>query len=52
LRKLPSIKEVLLIGFYEESVFRDFLRTASEQFPNWTIKYPPKTFKGNVGVNR
>jgi len=38
LRKLPSVKEVLLIGFYEESVFRDFLKSASEQFPNWTIK--------------
>jgi mannose-1-phosphate guanylyltransferase len=38
LRKVPSIKEVLLIGFYEESVFREFVKSASEQFPNWSIK--------------
>ena len=38
LRKVSSIKEVLLIGFYEESVFREFVKSASEQFPNWNIK--------------
>jgi mannose-1-phosphate guanylyltransferase len=41
LRKVPSIKEVLLIGFYEESVFKDFIKDASVQFPQWTIKYLP-----------
>ena len=41
LRKVPSIKEVLLIGFYEESVFKDFIKNASEQFPQWNIKYSP-----------
>jgi len=38
---VPSVKEVLLIGFYEESVFREFLKSASEQFPHWSIKYYP-----------
>ena len=42
LRKVPSIKEVLLIGFYEESVFKDFIKDASVQFPQWSIKYLPR----------
>jgi NDP-sugar pyrophosphorylase family protein len=39
LQKVPSVKEVLLVGFYEESVFRDFLKAAAEQFPKYSIKY-------------
>ncbi len=34
-----SIKEILIIGFYEESVFADFIRQAKLQFPQWRILY-------------
>lgn len=41
LTALPKIdvKEVFLIGYYDESVFRDFIRDASKEFPQFTIKY-------------
>ncbi|EFQ31429.1 nucleotidyl transferase [Colletotrichum graminicola] len=34
-----EITEVLIIGYYEESVFRDFIKDAASEFPNLTIKY-------------
>lgn len=37
--KVPSIQEVYLIGYYDESVFRDFIKDASTEFPNLSIKY-------------
>lgn len=37
--KVPSVSEVYLIGYYDESVFRDFLKDASTAFPNLSIKY-------------
>ena len=37
--KVPSIHEVYLIGYYDESVFRDFIKDASSDFPNLSIKY-------------
>ncbi|KUI73307.1 hypothetical protein VM1G_09131 [Cytospora mali] len=37
--KVPSIHEVYLIGYYDETVFRDFLKDASSAFPNLSIKY-------------
>jgi len=37
--KVPSIQEVYLIGYYEESVFRDFIKDASTEFSNLSIKY-------------
>ncbi|KAK2067312.1 hypothetical protein P8C59_001063 [Phyllachora maydis] len=37
--KVPSIQEVYLIGYYEESVFRDFIKDSAAEFPNLTIKY-------------
>lgn len=37
--KVPSIQEVDLIGYYEEGVFRDFIKDASTEFPNLSIKY-------------
>ncbi|KAL2130142.1 hypothetical protein VTI74DRAFT_6831 [Chaetomium olivicolor] len=39
IEKVPSIHEVYLIGYYEESVFRDFIKDASHEFPNLSIKY-------------
>lgn len=39
IEKVPSIQEVLLIGYYDESVFRDFLKDASTSFPHLSIKY-------------
>lgn len=37
--KVPSVHEVYLIGYYDESVFRDFLKDASTAFPQLSIKY-------------
>ncbi|CAN8097718.1 unnamed protein product [Discula destructiva] len=37
--KVPSVHEVYLIGYYDESVFRDFIKDASIAFPNLSIKY-------------
>jgi mannose-1-phosphate guanylyltransferase len=37
--KVPSIHEVYLIGYYDESVFRDFIKESATTFPNLTIRY-------------
>ncbi|RKU49056.1 Proteasome subunit alpha type-2 [Coniochaeta pulveracea] len=37
--KVPTIQDVYVIGYYEESVFRDFIKDASTEFPNLSIKY-------------
>lgn len=37
--KVPSIKEVILVGYYDESVFAPFLRQWHQEFPSFTIKY-------------
>lgn len=37
--KVPSIKEVYLIGYYEESIFAPYIREWSTEFPDLTIKY-------------
>ncbi|KAK6343629.1 Proteasome subunit alpha type-2 [Orbilia blumenaviensis] len=34
-----DVKEVFLIGYYDESIFRDFIRDSSKEFPQFTIKY-------------
>lgn len=40
LAKLGSaLKEVILIGYYDESVFRDFIKDASRDFPNLKVTY-------------
>ena len=39
--KVPGkqIAEVHIIGYYDESVFRDFIKDAAKEFPNLSIKY-------------
>jgi mannose-1-phosphate guanylyltransferase len=37
--KVPDIKEVILIGYYEENVFRDFIKDSSKEFPQIKIQY-------------
>lgn len=37
--KVESIKEVILIGYYDESVFRDFLKDSAKEFPQLKIQY-------------
>ena len=37
--KVPEIKEVFIVGYYEESVFRDFMKDQSKAFPHITIRY-------------
>lgn len=37
--KVPSIQEVCMIGYYDEAVFRDFIKEAASEFPNLPIKY-------------
>ncbi|KAL7269398.1 hypothetical protein RUND412_007946 [Rhizina undulata] len=37
--KVSSIKEVILIGYYDESIFAPFIRQWSAEFPQFSIKY-------------
>lgn len=37
--KVPEIKEVFLIGYYDESVFRDFIKDCSTTFRDISVKY-------------
>jgi len=37
--KKIDVKEVLLIGYYDESFFRDFIKSATAEFPQFSIKY-------------
>ncbi|KAI9757824.1 MAG: Proteasome subunit alpha type-2 [Lichina confinis] len=37
--KVSAIREVVLVGYYEESVLRDFIKDASKEFPQLNIKY-------------
>ncbi|RVX72518.1 hypothetical protein B0A52_03708 [Exophiala mesophila] len=37
--RVPDIKEVILIGYYDESVFRDFIKDSSREFPQIKIQY-------------
>ncbi|KAI9796367.1 MAG: Proteasome subunit alpha type-2 [Piccolia ochrophora] len=37
--KVQAIREVILVGYYDESVFRDFIKDSSKEFPKITIKY-------------
>ena len=31
--RVPGIKEVILVGYYDESVFRDFIKDSTKEFP-------------------
>ncbi|KAK2745103.1 Proteasome subunit alpha type-2 [Myotisia sp. PD_48] len=37
--KVPAIREVILVGYYDEAVFRDFIKSASIEFPQLRILY-------------
>ncbi|KAF2116212.1 nucleotide-diphospho-sugar transferase [Lophiotrema nucula] len=37
--KIPEIKEVFIIGYYEESVFQPFINSISNVFPQLSVKY-------------
>ena len=37
--KVQGIKEVILIGYYDESVFKDFIRDSSREFPQFKVNY-------------
>ncbi|RKF57044.1 putative mannose-1-phosphate guanyltransferase [Erysiphe neolycopersici] len=37
--KLPDIQEVCMVGYYEEHVFRGFIKDSSKEFPNIKIVY-------------
>ena len=39
LEKVDSVKEVILIGYYDESVFRDFIKDAAKEFPQFKISF-------------
>lgn len=38
MRAVEDMQEVLLIGFYDDSVFAPFIKDASRDFPNLTIR--------------
>jgi mannose-1-phosphate guanylyltransferase len=37
--KVPGIREVILVGYYDETVFRDFIKDSSKEFPQIRIQY-------------
>ena len=37
--KVPGIKEVVLIGYYDESVFREFIKDSAKELPQIRIQY-------------
>ncbi|KAG0158173.1 hypothetical protein PDIDSM_5686 [Penicillium digitatum] len=37
--KVPDVREVMLVGYYDESVFRDFIKDASNDYPQLRILY-------------
>ncbi|KAF2203570.1 nucleotide-diphospho-sugar transferase [Delitschia confertaspora ATCC 74209] len=37
--KVPEIKEVFIVGYYDETVFQPFINTASTVFPQLQVKY-------------
>lgn len=37
--QVKSINEVILVGFYEDSVFKDFINKTHKQYPQLSIKY-------------
>jgi mannose-1-phosphate guanylyltransferase len=36
---VPGIKEVILVGYYDETVFRDFIKDSTKEFPQFKIQY-------------
>lgn len=36
---MPEIKEVFIVGYYEENVFRDFIKDSAKSHPHLSIKY-------------
>ncbi|KAF2749834.1 nucleotide-diphospho-sugar transferase [Sporormia fimetaria CBS 119925] len=37
--KVPEIKEVFIVGYYDESVFQPFIHSISEKCPQLSVKY-------------
>jgi mannose-1-phosphate guanylyltransferase len=35
----PNMKEIILVGFYEDHVFKDFIAQTNKKYPNLNIKY-------------
>jgi hypothetical protein len=41
LSKIKGLTEVVIIGFYEDSLFADFIKQAKREFPGLSITYVP-----------
>lgn len=37
--KVPGIREVILVGYYDETVFRDFIKDSAKEIPQLRIQY-------------
>lgn len=37
--KVPQINEVFIVGYYEESIFRDFIKDMARVYPQITVRY-------------
>ena len=37
--KVPGIREVILVGYYDESVFRDFIKDSAKELPQIRLQY-------------
>lgn len=36
---VPSVKEIILVGFYEDHVFKDFIAETHKKYPHLTVRY-------------
>jgi len=39
LAKVPEVREVILVGYYDETVFRDLIKDSQKDFPQLRIQY-------------
>lgn len=37
--KIPEIREVILVGYYDESVFREFIKDSAKDYPQLRLQY-------------
>ncbi|OJJ85986.1 mannose-1-phosphate guanylyltransferase [Aspergillus glaucus CBS 516.65] len=37
--KIPDIREVILVGYYDESVFREFIKDSAKDYPQLRLQY-------------
>jgi mannose-1-phosphate guanylyltransferase len=51
LSKIKGLTEVVIIGFYEDSLFADFIKQAKREFPGLSITYVPRLASSHVSYH-